>query len=134
MFVETIKPRFCETDALGHISNTTVPKWFEGAREPIFKIFTPTMEIATWPLILARMEFDFLLQTHANEEVEVRTWISRLGGSSFDVRQELWQRGEKTVEGTSVMVFFDYETQKARPIEGVLREQVAAHCVNEADS
>jgi len=39
MISETIKPRFLETDALGHINNTVVPGWFEGARDPVFRWF-----------------------------------------------------------------------------------------------
>ena len=44
MLVDTITPRFCDTDALGHISNTTLPVWFEGARDPIFRWFTPDLD------------------------------------------------------------------------------------------
>ena len=31
-----LMPRFYETDGLGHINNTVIPKWFETARTPIF--------------------------------------------------------------------------------------------------
>ena len=33
MFTERIKPRFLETDALGHINNNTYGVWFEAARD-----------------------------------------------------------------------------------------------------
>lgn len=128
MFVERFSPRFCDTDALGHISNTSVPKWFEGARTPIFKLFTPELDLNRWPLILARIEVDFLQQVFYEYDVEVRTYISRLGGSSFDVTQELWQQGNKVAEGKAVMVHFCYELQKSKAIEGELRDRVAEHC------
>jgi acyl-CoA thioesterase FadM len=35
MFKETIQPRFNETDALGHVNNTVLTKWFEGVVDPI---------------------------------------------------------------------------------------------------
>jgi len=44
VFELKIKPRFCETDALGHINNTSVPMWFEQGREPLFEFFVPTMK------------------------------------------------------------------------------------------
>lgn len=44
MFKEIIQPRFNETDALGHINNTVLTAWFEGARDPIFKLFTPDLD------------------------------------------------------------------------------------------
>lgn len=45
MFKEIIKPRFNETDALSHINNTVLTAWFEGARDPIFKLFTPDLDV-----------------------------------------------------------------------------------------
>ncbi len=39
----TITPRFSDTDALGHINNTNVPVWFEGTRDPLFRLFTPDL-------------------------------------------------------------------------------------------
>lgn len=54
--------RFCETDALQHVSNTALVSWFEAARDPIFRIFTPTMDLQNWPLILASYKVDFLAQ------------------------------------------------------------------------
>jgi len=60
MFSTAISPRVYETDAFGHINNTSVPGWFEKGREPLFRIFTPDLDIRKMPLILARMEVDFL--------------------------------------------------------------------------
>ena len=80
--------RFCETDALQHVSNTALVSWFEAARDPIFRIFTPTMDLQNWPLILASYKVDFLAQIFYGKTVTVKTFISRLGNSAFDVYQE----------------------------------------------
>ncbi len=64
MFQTTIFPRFTDTDALGHINNTAFAIWFEEARLPIFEIFHPTLEVKSWPLIIARIEIDLLAQTY----------------------------------------------------------------------
>ncbi|MBC7185133.1 MAG: acyl-CoA thioesterase, partial [Marinobacter sp.] len=63
MFHLELEPRFSDTDALGHISNTTLPVWFEQARTPVFRIFHPTLEADTWPLIIARLEIDLMAQS-----------------------------------------------------------------------
>lgn len=62
MFTTTVMPRFFETDAFGHVNNTVVGGWFETAREPIFRIFSPDMDIRQLSLILARTEVDFTTQ------------------------------------------------------------------------
>ncbi len=111
-FSECFKPRFSDTDALGHINNTMVPVWFEGARDDVFKWFTPDLDLTKWRLILAKIDVTFHGQMYYEYEMEVRTYIGRIGGSSFDVYQELWQQGECRASGTAVMVHFDYQNQK----------------------
>ena len=127
MWQEVITPRFSDTDALGHINNTVFAVWFEGARLPVFKIFTPELNLQHWPLIVASVKLDYHAQTHYGSEVELRTFISRIGGSSFDVYQEAWQGGIKTVSGTAVMVQFDYASSKAVAISTAQRTQLTAH-------
>ena len=127
MFIEKFSPRFCDTDALGHISNTAIPQWFEGARTPVFKLFSPELDLAQWPLILAKIEIDFLQQVFYQYDVEVKTYISRLGNSSFDVTQELWQQNQKVATGKAVMVHFCFQSQRAVVIDGELKQRVLAH-------
>ena len=127
MYTEQFKVRFCETDALAHVNNTVLAAWFETAREPIFRLFNPQLDLQNWPLILASYKIDFLKQISYGEPVEVRTYICRLGNSSFDTFQEVWQCGEKCGSGTTTMVHFDYQTNKSVAIQGQLRAQLASH-------
>ncbi|MEW6984120.1 acyl-CoA thioesterase [Colwelliaceae bacterium 6471] len=127
MFSEKITPRFCDTDALGHINNTMVPIWFEGARDPIFRLFMPELNIQEWSLILAKIDVSFLKQMYYGETIEVRTYLSRIGGASFDVYQELWQNGEKCASGTAVMVHFCYKNQSSEKIPEQIRVVMQQH-------
>jgi len=123
MLEESYKVRFSETDALQHVSNTALAVWFESAREPIFRMFTPELDVQNWPLILASYKVDFLRQMYLGE-VTLKTGISRIGGSSFDVFQEVWQNGERCAKGLTTMVHFNFETQKASPIPDEIRQQL----------
>lgn len=129
MFYFELQPRFSDTDALGHISNTTLPVWFEQAREPLFRIFHPTLDVKTWPLIIARVEVDFVAQSFWHLPVEIRTGIGRVGNSSFQAVQEAWQDGELIARGKAVLIQFDYKTEKAVPISEEIRRQLAKHTV-----
>lgn len=120
----TFDVRFYETDALAHVSNTVLVGWFEAAREPVFKIFSPTLDLKNWPLILASYKVDFLAQIFYGQPVTVKTYIQRLGGSSFDVGQEVWQNDRCCAKGVTTMVHFDYRTQKAVPIPDAVRQQL----------
>jgi len=129
MFSETITPHFSDTDALGHINNTKPPVWFEGSRAPIFKFFTPDLDPKKWQLIIAKIEVSYHGQLFYGQDIEIRTFISRIGGASFDVYQELWQHGEKCVSGTASMVHFDYQAQCSKKIPDDIRAQLATHII-----
>jgi acyl-CoA thioester hydrolase len=126
MFSMTVNPRFYETDAFGHINNTVISGWFETAREPIFRIFSPNLDIGQMSLILARVEIDFVAQTHYGKPVELRTGIERIGRSSFVVAQEAWQEGQCVARGKAVQVYFDFASQKSDVLPEHIREQLAA--------
>ncbi|OUS31833.1 thioesterase [Thalassotalea sp. 42_200_T64] len=127
MFSEKMKPRFSDTDALGHISNTAIPIWFEGARDEIFKLFLPDLDLSKWPLILAKTEIEFHRQLYFQQEVEIKTYICKLGNASFQVYQEVWQQAKKCVSGTATMVNFCYQTQKSQAIDDDIRAKLSEH-------
>lgn len=58
----TVNPRFGDTDGLRHIHNIALAEWFDLARNPIYRFFTPDLDLRyeKWKLIMVRMEFDFL--------------------------------------------------------------------------
>jgi len=129
MFTQEIVPRFSDTDALGHINNTMVPVWFEGARDPIFKLFMPELNLQEWQLILAKIDVSYLGQMFYGQPIEVRTYISRIGGASFDVYQELWQKGVKCASGTAVMVHFCFQTQSSVKITEKIKTELEQHFI-----
>ena len=120
----TFDVRFYETDGLGHVGNTVHVGWLEAARDPLFRLFVPDLDLTAWPLILASYKVDFLKQIYYGKSVTVKTWVGRLGSSSFDVYQEIWQEGEHCATGTTTMVHFNYNTQKAEPVPDAVREKM----------
>ncbi|MFO8046893.1 MAG: thioesterase family protein [Halomonas sp.] len=131
MFTRTIEPAFYDTDALGHINNTRLPAWFELARNDIFRLFTPDLDPRKWRLMLARIEVVYYGELQYGSEIEIRTYISRLGNSSFTVSQEAWQAGQMTNLGRTVLLQFDHQTKRSVPIDGELRDALEAHVQEE---
>jgi len=121
---ESITPGFYETDALGHINNTVVPMWFEKARTPLFKIFTPDLDPKKWELILAKIEVEYLRELDYRITVTIKTGIQHIGNSSFLIRQELFQDGELAARGLTTLVRFDYEQKKSQPLTTELRSEL----------
>jgi acyl-CoA thioester hydrolase len=121
----TIRPRFSETDALGHISNTTLPVWFEAARTCIFERVHPALTFDDWPLIVARFEVDLKSQLFVGSDVTVRTGVEKIGNRSLTVYQEAWQKGVLAARGRTVFVYFDYGEQRSRRIPDAVRERLS---------
>lgn len=131
MFEMTTNVRFSETDGAGHVGNTVMVVWFEEARTPLFEMFTPTLALDSWPLILASYQVDFHAQIFYGEPVTIKTWVKRIGNSSFEAYQEAWQSGKRCNSGTTTMVHYNYETQKTAAIPDNIRAALSDHLLPE---
>jgi len=117
MYSQQLQPRFNDTDALGHINNTVIAVWFEGARDPLFRLFTPDLNPTDWRLILAKFSVEFHAELFYGQLVEIRTWVSRVGNSSFDVSQQAWQQGKLCASGVAVLVHYDFVGKSSVPLD-----------------
>ncbi len=100
-----VSPRFGDIDALGHVNNTVFPIWFEMARKPVMQIFDPELTLENFPLIMAHNDFDYLSPIYFKFDVEIKTWISKIGTKSFTVYHEAWQEGKLCTKGNCVIVY-----------------------------
>lgn len=133
MFSMKIYPRFGDIDVLGHVNNTVIPIWFEMGRTEIIRLFDPELKVDknAFPLIMAHLDFDFLHQLYFKYEVTIKTGISKIGTKSFTVYQEAWQDGHLCAKGNSVIVYFDFITEKTIPVPDDKRKILEAHLVTE---
>jgi len=129
MFTTIISPRFGDIDALGHVNNVVPCCWFELARNHIIKLFNPAMEIKreAFPLILAHSDYDFTGQLYLSHDVEVRTWVSKIGAKSFTVYHEAWQQDRLCVKGNAVVVHYDFNTESPVPIPEDKKQLLSEH-------
>lgn len=117
----TIEPRFCETDAFGHIGNTVLPIWFEHARRPIFQKISKEFSREKWPTIIAHMNFNFINQIFIEHPVYIDVGISKIGTKSLTVYHEAWQNDVKVTTGECVIVWFDHIQQRSIEIPEDMR-------------
>jgi acyl-CoA thioester hydrolase len=129
MFVTKISPRFGDVDGLGHINNTVLAIWFETGRNPLFRMFEPNLNLSpeTWPLIMAHPDFDFVGELFFQYDVEIRTYIDRIGTKSFTVYHEAWQEGRLCVTGKAVVVHYDFKKKETTPIPEDKKKRLAEH-------
>ena len=131
MFTTTITPRVSETDGAGHINNVFVPVWFEAGRREIFQILTPDLGFESWHAVLVNMNVDYEAQIFFQKDVEIRTWIERIGTRSFQVYEEIWQGEQRCCKGTATYVYFNFKTQKSETIPESVVQQFQQHLINQ---
>ena len=131
VFSIDINPRFCDTDAMGHINNTVYPVWFLEGRESILKIFNPSLSTDEVSLVLAKSEIEYLGEVFFRKSVEVRTYVLRTGVSSVLVGQEVWQDGNLKATATATMVNFDKRTRKSLPIPNEIKQELSKHLLED---
>lgn len=110
-------PRFCDSDAAGHINNTAVAEWLEVGRFDFYHNHVPDLT----PLMLRRIEIDYLREMNYREEVTIRTGVDAVGEKTVTLRQEVWQGGTKRADCLAIDCYFDRDTRRSAPIPVALR-------------
>jgi acyl-CoA thioester hydrolase len=113
-----IQIRFKDVDRLGHVNNANHITYFELARVEYFAALMGDVQI-DWDkesLILAKMEMEYKRPILLTDTIYVYTWISRIGGKSFDMSCSIVakENGTETevAKGLSVIVCFDYKANQ----------------------
>ena len=127
MYKTTITPRVSETDAIGHINNTTLPVWFEAGRHSIFKLFTPDHDFTKWKMVIVKTTLEFMNQVYFGEDVEIRTWVKRIGNTSLELYEELYQEDKICAKNTVIYVNFNLVNQQSERITHEIRNVLKNH-------
>lgn len=133
MYKTILTPRVSETDAVGHINNTTLPVWFEAARNPLFDLFTPDHDFAKWKMVIVKTILEFTGQIYFGKDVEVNVWIKKIGNSSLELYEELYQDGNLCAQNTAVYVNYDLGSQTSEKIPEAIRQELAKHLWEEKE-
>ncbi|WP_226580843.1 acyl-CoA thioesterase [Halobacillus litoralis] len=119
-----MRVRFCETDMAGHVNNTSYFIYLEEARGKFFQeVFPPHLNTGS-RFILASTTCDFVSQAYYGQSLIIRSWISKVGTSSFNFSHSILVEDtkEEVAKASAVLVQFDYEKQQSAAIDGELRE------------
>ena len=129
MFTIKVTPRFGDTDGLRHINNTVIANWFELGRNPIFRLFVPNLNLSykAWTLILAHTDYDFLGEILFQYDVEIQTYVKRIGNKSFTTYHEAWQEGRLCAKGSATMVHYDFNNKITTEIPANIKEKLKEH-------
>ncbi|RNF38234.1 acyl-CoA thioesterase [Planococcus salinus] len=118
--------RFCETDAGGHVSNTSYFFYMEEARSKFFEEinFIGEEKRKNIDFIIASTSCDYIAQAFAGQTLIVTTTIEQIGSKSFKMAHEITEAktGGRIAKGSAAIVCFDYDKQQSELIPPELRQ------------
>jgi acyl-CoA thioester hydrolase len=126
--VTPLRPRFRDTDAMGHINNAVYVTYLEVARQEYWREFRGNEDYRVVPFILARVEIDFRTEALMRETLELCIRCSYVGTKSFGFAYEIRESesGRVVVQANSVQVFYDYANKQSIPCPPEMRERLEA--------
>jgi acyl-CoA thioester hydrolase len=126
--VEPVTVRWGDLDSMGHVNNAVYFTYCESARMSYFAAvrMNDHREAERHGPALAAANLNFLRQVHWPAELDVRTWVSEIGRSSFRMEYEIVRRntGERVADGAGVIVWVDYGTGRSIPLPAGLKEEI----------
>lgn len=121
----SIQLRWMDADAFGHVNNTMYFQYYDTAKMDYFR--KVCHEITDrYAIVTVHLEADFMHQVYTkDEEVVVKSAITRIGCTSFTFCQELVGKdGEVKCVGETIMVLFDTDKEQAVPFTPEWRETI----------
>jgi len=117
-----------DQDALGHVNNAVYFRWCESARVA----YLQRLGLEAWMKptvlgpILARIECNYKRQLHFPDVVRIGARVSQMGRSSVRMEHAIVSSAQKALvaESTSVIVVFNYQTQRPTPIPAEVRAAI----------
>lgn len=107
-------------DAYGHVNNVVFLRYLEEAR--IDFLFRPDKDFRQGSVV-ARHEIDYKRQlVHRHEPVDIELWITEVRAASFTLAYEVKDGDRIYVRASTVVVPYDFETQRPRRITAEERE------------
>ncbi|MGW0879351.1 acyl-CoA thioesterase [Streptomyces sp. NPDC002671] len=112
--------RWSDMDAYGHVNNAVFIRYLEEAR--IDFLFRPDKEFKQGSVV-ARHEIDYKRQlVHRHHPVDIELWVTEIRAASFTITYEVKDEDLVYVRASTVVVPFDFETERPRRITGEERE------------
>ncbi len=123
-FTTDIQMRFRDIDGMGHVNNAVYLSYIELARTQFYMEVAGRRSLDEIDFILAHVDIDFESQSVWGDRIQVAVWPSKIGTSSFTLSYEITETRSRRVlaRAKSVLVTYDYEKKKAKPIPPEFRQ------------
>ncbi|MFI3297052.1 MAG: thioesterase family protein [bacterium] len=125
-----IQLRFNDTDALGHINNSTYFSFYDLGKSEYFRAIHGTNYFSEEiDIVVAHAEVDFIEPVFLTDDIAVQTRVARMGNKSFTLEQQIidTKSGGIKCKCTTIMVGYDFKTKATKIISEHWRRAAAKY-------
>ena len=128
--VYSCRVRWSDVDSYGHVNNVKYFEYFQEARIAFLSGLADGLPAdQARGVVVARIDVDYRRPIlFRSEPFEILTWVSRVGRSSYDLEAEIRDRDEVLSRAHAVVVAFDPQQQRSRPLSDAERDRLHALC------
>jgi acyl-CoA thioester hydrolase len=124
--VYSCRVRWSDVDSYGHVNNVKYFEYYQEARISFLSGLADGLPAdQAKGVVVARIDVDYrrpiLFRT---EPFEILTWVSRVGTSSYNLEAEIRDGDEVLSRAHAVVVAFDLEKQRSRPLSDAERDRL----------
>ncbi|MFV2016483.1 MAG: acyl-CoA thioesterase [Candidatus Heimdallarchaeota archaeon] len=122
-FLTHFKPRFRDTDRVGHVNNAVYATYVEIARVDWWTNVKKRNNGNPMSFILGRLEIDYLVAINLGDELSIAMWVSRFGSKSWDFTFLIFNENKTILhaKAKTVQVGYDYNEDKTVVINEITR-------------
>lgn len=124
----TLPVQWGDQDAFGHVNNVVYFRWFESARIEYLNRAGLSSLMAGSGIgpILAHIECNYRRQLNYPDTLQVSAGITAIGTTSLRMSHLAYSVSQQAVvaEGKSVIVCFDYASQRPTPVPADVRGKI----------
>jgi len=124
-----IQVRFNDVDIMGHVSNTVYQNYYDAGKMDYFDNILPGLDYVNIGVVGASIKIEYLRPIFMQDKIYVETRIAILGTKSFTMDHRLvnMENGELLSTCCAVIVCYDIQNQRSRPLPETWRDNIIKH-------
>lgn len=122
-----VQVRFNDVDMMGHVNNAVYQNYFDYGKVQYFNsVLGKDVDWQENGLVLAKITIEYFTPVLLDNNLFIRSKITRLGIKSLDMIQELVDKktGDVKSSGISVMVAYNFTNKETIPIPANWRNEI----------
>jgi acyl-CoA thioester hydrolase len=121
------KIRYVDTDRQGHVNNAAFSTFLETGRVEF--LYSPQKSVAAdnASFVIVNLRLKFVAEVNWPGKIDIGTGVTRVGNSSVNLHQGLFQDGRCVATAETVIVQIDDDSRKSYPLSDNARAFLTQH-------